>query len=410
MKKVIIVSGIQVSDNPRVVKEATTLANAGYDVEVLCSLLNPAQNSRNLRLAEGQRFRVHRVLDVSLSGLLPRVGWHWRRLRRRVALVACRTTGRESVHQLGYAAADLLKACLRRPADLYSIHLPQAMWVGAQLIRLGAKVSVDIEDWYSEDFRSEELPRSPVRLLRSVESSVLKGATFASTTSNALRDALTSQYECQPPIVLYNAFRLSERRLGDTHPHEQPVRAGHAKIGWVSQVIGPDRGLEQLLAATHYVRHPVEIHLTGRLRPGMEDTLRAMLHSPSSVCFHDQVPHEELLPLMQSYDLGFAGELAHNKSRNLTVTNKILHYFLAGIPVVVSDTLGQLEICRQAPAATRVYAQRDPESLAAAIDSLLERPEVLRSAKKAAWDAGSTTFCWEANEPRLLDAVHAAIQ
>ena len=112
---------------------------------------------------------------------------------------------------------------------------------------------------------------------------------------------------------------------------------------------------------------------------------------------------------MQSYDLGFAGELTHNKSRNLTITNKILHYFLAGLPVVASDTLGQLEICRQVPQATRVYAQRDPKSLAAAIDSLLESPDVLRRAKQAAWDAGSSKFCWEENESRLLDAVQNAI-
>ena len=52
MKKITIVSGIQLSDNPRVVKEATTLTNAGFDVEVLCSLLKPEDQTRNRRLED----------------------------------------------------------------------------------------------------------------------------------------------------------------------------------------------------------------------------------------------------------------------------------------------------------------------------------------------------------------------
>ena len=409
MKKITIVSGIQLSDNPRVVKEATTLANAGFDVEVLCSLLKPEDQTRNRRLEETHAFRVQRVLDASRSGIQDWLNWQWLRLQRKAALTVYRFTARESVHQLGYTADGLLKACSSRLADLYSLHLPQAMWVGTKLLERGATVSVDIEDWYSEDLRPEDGPRSPVKLLRSNEATILQGAVFASTTSQALSSALATCYGCRPPVVLYNAFRLSERSGGRVPPHDQPMNSGPPRIGWISQVIGPDRGLEQLAAASHHLRQPVEIHLTGRLRPEMENTLRSMTHSSCTLCCHDQVPHEDLLPQMQSYDLGFAGELTHNKSRNLTITNKILHYFLAGLPVVASDTLGQLEICRQVPEATRVYAQRDPKSVAAAIDSLLESPDVLRRAKQAAWDAGSSKFCWEENESRLLDAVQNAI-
>ncbi len=409
MKKITIVSGIQLSDNPRVVKEAATLANAGFDVEVLCSLLKPRDEARNRRMEETHAFRVQRVLDASRSGIQDWLNWQWLRLQRKAALTVYRFTARESVHQLGYAADGLLKVCSSRRADLYSLHLPQAMWVGTKLLERGATVSVDIEDWYSEDLRPEDGARSPVKLLRSNEATILQGAVFASTTSQSLSSELAACYGCRPPVVLYNAFRLSERSSDDVPPHDQPMNSGPPRIGWISQVIGPDRGLEQLAAASHHLRQPVEIHLTGRLRPGMDAQLREYLHPDSSVVFHDQVPHEELLGMIQTCDIGFAGELADNRNKDLTVSNKILHYLLAGVPAVASDTKGQLEICRQAPQATRVYAQRDPKSLAAAIDSLLESPDRLRRAKQAAWDAGSSKFCWEENESRLLDAVQNAI-
>jgi hypothetical protein len=41
MAKINIISGIQLSNNPRVVKEADALTEAGHEVEVFSSILNP---------------------------------------------------------------------------------------------------------------------------------------------------------------------------------------------------------------------------------------------------------------------------------------------------------------------------------------------------------------------------------
>ena len=349
------------------------------------------------------------VRDVRSTALAEEFRWHCVRIRRKLSHATHQCFGWEWGVQLGYHGPELLQKCLAESADLYSVHSPMGLWVGANLIKRGRLVSVDIEDWHSEDLRGEDRRDLPLNLLKGLEATMLRQCAFASSTSHALSDALAGVYESKTPVVLYNAFSRTERADESPPPRTQIAGELRPRVGWVSQVIGPDRGLEQLVAATHYLKRPIEIHLTGRLRMGMEDLLRSGLHPASRIVFQDQVPHEELLPLMQTYDIGFAGELAENRNKDLTVSNKLLHYFLAGIPAVCSDTQGQLEICRQVPAATRVYAQRDPASLAAAIDSFLENPEILNSAKQAAWDTGSTTFCWETNEGRLLDAVRGAI-
>ena len=346
--------------------------------------------------------------DVRSTALVEQCRWQYVRIRRKLSQATHQCFGWESGAQLGYHGPELLQKCLAESADLYSVHSPMGLSVGANLIRRGRLVSVDIEDWHSEDLREEDRSDLPLNMLKGLEATVLRQCAFSSTTSHALSDSLAYVYQCKSPIVLYNAFSRSER-AAKLPSHLNWISGAECKrVGWVSQVIGPDRGLEQLVAATHYLKRPIEIHLTGRLRSGMEDLLRSGLHSASRIVFQDQVPHEELLALMQTFDIGFAGELAHNKSRDLTVTNKVLHYFLAGIPAVCSDTQGQLEICRKAPEATRVYAQRDPAALAAAIDSLVECPERLRQAKHAAWQAGTTTFCWEENESQLIQAVREA--
>ncbi len=59
---------------------------------------------------------------------------------------------------------------------------------------------------------------------------------------------------------------------------------------------------------------------------------------------HPLIPANELLSRVAEHDIGLALELRQPDSRNLTVTYKFLHYLLAGLAVVASDTAGQSEV------------------------------------------------------------------
>ncbi len=76
--------------------------------------------------------------------------------------------------------------------------------------------------------------------------------------------------------------------------------------------------------------------------------------------------------------------MKYSRSRDLTVTNKILHYLLAGLAVVASDTAGQSEISEQATGAVAIYPAGDSKALANHLNALLASPERLRAAKLAA--------------------------
>jgi len=59
-----------------------------------------------------------------------------------------------------------------------------------------------------------------------------------------------------------------------------------------------------------------------------------------------------LLSRIAEHDIGFAGEMKHCRSRDLTVTNKILQYLLAGIAVVagnMADPSGDVDAVPCAP-------------------------------------------------------------
>lgn len=166
-----------------------------------------------------------------------------------------------------------------------------------------------------------------------------------------------------------------------------------------------------MLAALPSLSHAVELHLRGRPAAGFDRWLadRAPDGWRERIFVHDVVANGELLSRIAEHDVGFAGEMKYSRSRDLTVTNKILQYLLAGLAVVASDTAGQREVADQAPGAVLLYPSGDPAALAAQLDALLGDPQRLVRAKAAAVVVAERTFCWERQEPVMLDVVRRAL-
>jgi len=95
-------------------------------------------------------------------------------------------------------------------------------------------------------------------------------------------------------------------------------------------------------------------------------------------------------------------------NKDLTVSNKVLHYLLAGCAVVASDTSGQKEVAAIAPGALFLYPSGNAAVLADTLNGLVESPLKLSAAKAASLAAAKETFCWEQQERVLVDLVARA--
>jgi hypothetical protein len=169
--------------------------------------------------------------------------------------------------------------------------------------------------------------------------------------------------------------------------------------------------LEDLFAALRFVKHEAEIHLRGKPVAGFEDRLATQVPEMwrPRIFIHNLVSNDELLSRIAEHDIGFAGEQNFCRSRDLTVTNKILHYLLGGLAVVASDTAGQKEIAEQVNGAVRIYRSGDATSLANELNKLLSSREALCAAKTSALIAAEKDFCWERQAPVLVKSVESAL-
>jgi glycosyltransferase involved in cell wall biosynthesis len=407
---VAILTAAPLSRNPRAFKEAASLARAGFEVVVYGASFDADQLRTDEELADRHSFSFRSVLPVGKGGAMPTLLSIWRRIRTRAGIDLSRYFHIENAWQLGPAVVELARQARKAKADYYIAHLEQGAWVGTRLHRSGYRVGIDMEDWYSEDLLAEARKSRPLRLLRELERQLLTRGAHATCPSRALSEALAREYGCQKPTVVYNAFPWSDRQLIDGFSTDRGD-CGLPSIHWFSQTLGHGRGLEDLIAALPFLDHEAQIHIRGKPVIGFESWLTHRVPETwrRRIKIHPLVSGAELLSRIAEHDIGFAGETPLIRSRDLTITNKILQYLLAGLAVVASETAGQREVALQAPGGVFLYPPGDPHALATCLNSLLGSWEVLRQAKAAALTAAERTFCWERQEMPLLDAINCAL-
>jgi glycosyltransferase involved in cell wall biosynthesis len=404
-RTILILTSAHLCRNPRVVKEATTLGRAGYEVTVMSLSVQPRFERMDLELMQGLPFK-RVVLDYAADNLSARVSDFFQRGATWAARQACSRLGLESAQTLGPAAA-LLRFARSFPADLTIVHTEIPIWAAQYLIHDGRRVAVDVEDWYSEDLLYADRQSRPIRLLQAAEKYALRHAAYSSATARSMADALVGAYQCPPPLVIRNSFPLQPRSRMD-----QPAGTGVPRFIWFSQTIGPGRGLELFFAAWAQTTRPSEVYLLGDLRGGYREKLLGRLppYRRGDLHFIPLVTPEQLPDKLAEFDIGLALEPRWPLNRNITITNKILQYLNAGLAVIATDTAGQQEVMRAAPECGLLVTAHETTECAERLDALLGDPTRLRAMQLAARAAAEREFCWERETPRLLDAVGRALR
>jgi len=401
--RILIFSSAHLCRNPRVLKEATTLGKAGYDVTVASLSIRPEFEEQDQKLMQGLPFRRVTVDHTGSSGASRRSSWFQRAATKFARQLSSSGTG-ESGQALGPANA-LYGLAKRTPADLIIAHTEIPLWAASRLMEQGQRVAVDFEDWYSEDLLPEDREGRPLEMLREAEEFALRNAVYTSAPSEAMAEALARNYGGRKPIVIRNSLPLQPSFRSSRNRYD-PVRM----VG-CSPTIGPGRGLEPFLEIWAKIPSNSEVHLIGDPRPDFREQLVPSLH-PSChkrLHWHAPVPPRDLPGRLAEFDVGLALELDDPLSRNLTITNKLLQYLNAGLAVMATDTTGQWEVWRDAPDIGLLLNLRQAGRTASEIESLLRDPDRLQDMQRAARRAAQDIFCWEKEASKLLDAVRTAL-
>lgn len=399
--KILILTSGPLCRNPRPLKEAWTLGESGYEVTVITVARDPNLEAMDRELLQRAPFRKSVVDLVGHAGR----GWtrsFVQRTKTRIARSGVRI-GIQSAEAVGPHGA-LLRLARAHPADLTIAHTEVGLCVARDLATEGRRVAVDFEDWHSEDLLASDRAARPLRLLRQVELELLRHAVFCTTTSASMAAALQSVSNGPPPVVITNSFPL-QPCPANRIPAQTP------SLLWFSQTIGPGRGLEQFIDAWSSSHTKSRLCLLGNVDQAYRAHLvqRAASHRRDAIEYLPIVPPWELPAVIARHDVGLALEAVSPRSRDLTITNKMLQYLNAGLPIIATRTAGQSEVLSRAPDAGVGIDLEETAAVAAQLDSLLTNRERLSSMARAARVAAETIYCWEREAPRLQAAVDAAL-
>lgn len=404
-RHLLIFIGGHFANAPRSQKEAAVAVASGFRVTVMGTWFDRRLAAEDHSLAKSLGVTFAPLLDLTR-----RTPQSWRaKIAGRLATFLYRKTGVTLPEAYGLTARHMVGAARKSKPDLIMVHSEAGLWAGAQLLRLGFKVGVDFEDWFSEDLPHASRHTRPVKAMRKLEHHLLRNAHLSLTTTTALSNALLLDASCdRSPLAIPNAFPIVIDRSefsGSAKPGD-PVR-----FYWFSQTIGPGRGLELLAPALAEITGPWELHLRGNLRhysAWFEETFQDV--PPDRITIHPAVPNQELSHASSRFDVGLALEGTQIRSRDLTATNKIFEYFRSNLAVITTDTAGQREVMKKCPGAGLVVPAGDSKPLAAALQFFIDHPDSLEDAKDHAFEAAASTWSWSRFAPQLGEALESAVR
>ncbi len=386
--------------NPRLVREADTLAERGHDVRVVAVHTLPELVADDARLVACRRWRLQ-VASILRTPWTNRLRVLPKRLRREAAARRFARTGSVEGADLAMceAAPELLRWALSEPADWYIAHTQTVLGVAARAARQsGARLGFDCEDLLGEPGQSAP------EMAKAVEREYLRDCEYVSVTSAAMAARLRSQYDIEEPTVLYNVFPLS-LAAGLLPPEQRPTRQA-LRLHWVGQTAGPGKGLEEAIEAAALGGGGVEIHVRGQAPSDFRQMLvRMAAERRVSLHFLPHVHHDELMQTLDDFDVGLAMERTSDSNYSLTVTNKVFTYMLGGLAIAFTDTPGQREVFEQAPGCGFMYAGGRPDVLASQLQLWRDDRVALRAAQCASWRAAREKFCWERVESRYAELI-----
>lgn len=407
-----LVTATNVASNPRLVKEADALAQAGYVVRVVALSQSAAQASWDRDLMAQRAWRLQTVTAHRDSS--GRLRWLFAALRQRASLAAGRLVGTRALRARAYSrfAPELARLAAREPAALYLAHTLPALPAAAQAARWhGARLGFDAEDFQSGIRPLNAQLTEEDRLGEAMEAEYLPMCDHLTSASPGVSAALAGLCGGKEMVPILNVFPLTHRR--QNRPAE---RAGGAlRLYWFSQVIGRDRGLEDAIRALALLpTGSAVLHVRGRVDAGARSYLAGLVSRaglpPAALVVHDPAPPEQMVALCDNFDVGLALEVPASRNRiicmNDLCTNKVFTYLMGGLALAATSLQPAAEIYDGAGFS---YASGDAAALAAGLRQWLESPGALIQARQRAWDLATQRYNWEVEQKALLAAISRVV-
>lgn len=404
MKKIVLISSGQPALNPRLVKEADALADAGFAVTVIYQYWNAwgaAFDKQLLPIKKWKTIRVGGSLDNQ------KLVYLFSRILHKLANLIYKQIGNIGLlpeTAICRTSALLIKEAKKIKADLYIGHNLGAL--AATVI--AAKYHSKPCGFDAEDFHRQETTDNPTshhyKIVKYLEDKYLPKLNYLTAASPLIAAEYKKLYPNLNPVVINNVF--STKLMA-----EPPIKTQKEtlKLFWFSQTIGKNRGLEDVLQALALLKNPhITLHLLGNANNDIKEYLQSYAQN-TNIHFYDPIPPDDIFTFASQLDIGLALELYTPYNRNICLTNKIFTYLTSGLALIASETKAQKEFIVAYPAIGQSYPIGNIERLAEIIHAYDHDKDALEKAKIDATYLAKHILNWETESKKLIALINKII-
>ncbi len=402
--KILLITSGQPSLNPRLVKEADALVNAGHDVTVLYAYWNDwGTKFDEEQLADKKWKSIRTGGDPSIQSakyLLSRV-WH------KVAKSFYKTTGIKFLadHALSRSSYFLIREAKKHKADLYIGHnlgaLPAAV-IAAKKHK--AKCGFDAEDFHRQE-ESDDKNSFNYQITKHIEDKYFNQTDYLTASSTQIAAAYKQLYPNKNITTILNVFPKSTINAKHIQPNES------IRLIWFSQTVGDNRGIETIIKALgSFNNNKFELHLLGNVSDKIKTEFIELAQNKSgNLFFHPPIAPGNLVEFISRFDIGLASEPGFSLNNNLALSNKIFTYLQAGLAIIASDTTAQKQFIEDNPAIGKVYQKDNVDSLIGALTTYITDENLLLNTCKASLKLGQEKYNWENESKTFLSLINKTL-
>lgn len=395
--KILLITSGQPSLNPRLVKEADALTNAGYEVTVLYAYWNdwgtkfdeehlPDKKWKAIRVGGDPvqkpiKFFLSRILHKAARSFYKKAG---------IPFLAEPAASRSTYF--------LMQEAKNYKADIYIGHnlgaLPAAV-IAAK--KHQAKCGFDVEDFHRQEV-NDDVNSLHYKITKYIEDKYLPQTDYITASSPLISAQYQQLYPHKNITTILNVFPKS------THAHVKSTPAkGAIKLIWFSQTVGKKRGIENVIKALQLLGNTCfELHLLGNASEEIKNEFVDLAQNTSkSLFFHPPIAPDKLIEFISQFDIGLACETGFSLNNMLALSNKIFTYLQAGLAILSSDVLSQKQLLEQNPGIGGVYENNNIDSLIGILSEYEANRQKLIDTREAAFKLGQEKYNWE-NESQIF--------
>jgi len=402
-KKLLFISGANLTVNPRLLKELKFAVKLGYEVDFIGFNSGNWSDEIDKELIKNIAANFHYIpitrkpfLKWFVNSIIEKIAKKLSPFLKNSFKINAYAHSKRSILLNNYLQKN------KRKYNLIIAHTLATLYPAYKYSRKNKTIfTFDIEDYHPGEATAD---KKEIERRKFLMQKLLPKASYITYASPLIGEftlkLFNSELKTQNSKLINNCFSQTEFQFKENNSEK-------VKFVWFSQNISQGRGLELIMPALYKFKEKVELHLIGNLYSEFYE--KYLSAYKDIVTIHKPLVQKELNLKLSKFDVGLAIELdTADFNRQICLTNKIWAYLQSGLYILATDTPAQVRFLEEHKDCGQITKQNS-DAFSDKIADINQNISKIRQSKQERFE-NAKQFSWENESEKLTEIWHIILK